>query len=337
MAAVTLKDVAQRAGVSRAAVSRTFTPGASVSAKTRAKVQQAADALGYSPNLLARSLITRKTQLIGLVSNNFHNPVFLQIFDLFTRALQEVGLRPLLVNLSDETDPARSVQLLRAYSVDGVIVASSHVTDGFAQAFADAGLPVVHAFGRPTPPLGGGACGVHVVAIDNIAAGHMAAASLVARGYRNLGFLGGPEGASTTQDRLAGFLQGAAEHGLKVQVSFAGHYSFAAGRGEMARLLRSPMAEAYFCADDVLSIGALSALQEAGLRVPQDIGIIGLNDMDMAGWANINLTTIHQPFAAIVRMSIELMMASLQRPETVPQTKLFECHIVERGSLRARP
>ena len=137
--AVTLKDVAERAGVSRAAVSRTFTEGASVSAKTRAKVEAAATALGYSPNMLARSLTTRKTQLIGLVSNNFHNPVFLQIFDLFTRALQEQGLRPLLVNLSDETDPARSVQLLRQYSVDGVIVASSHLPSGFARAFRRCG------------------------------------------------------------------------------------------------------------------------------------------------------------------------------------------------------
>ena len=102
--AVTLKEVALRAGVSRSAVSRAYTEGASVSAKTRKKVEKAADELGYSPNILARSLTTRRTKLIGLVSNNFHNPMFLQIFDLFTRGLQERGLRPLLVNLTDETD-----------------------------------------------------------------------------------------------------------------------------------------------------------------------------------------------------------------------------------------
>ena len=109
----TLAMVAERAGVSRSAVSRTFTAGASVSTATRAKVMQAAEALGYSTNLLARSLTTRQTGMVGLVLNNFHNPVFLQIFDLFTRGLQDRGLRPLLVNLSGETDPARSVQLLR--------------------------------------------------------------------------------------------------------------------------------------------------------------------------------------------------------------------------------
>ena len=330
--AITLKDVAERAGVSRAAVSRSFTDGASVSAKTRAKVEKAASELGYSPNLLARSLTTRKTQLIGLVSNNFHNPVFLQIFDLLTRGLQDLGLRPLLVNLSDEIDPARSVRMLRQYSVEGVIVASSHLPEGFARAFRDAGLPVVHAFGRATPTPD-----VHVVGIDNGLAGRMAAQTLIARGYRRIGFMGGPDQASTTQDRLAGFVAAAGAQGVTPLVSFAGAYSFEAGRIEMARLLRGAPAEAYFCGDDVLSIGALSAAQDAGLAVPGDLGIIGLNDMAMAGWQNIALTTIHQPFAAIVASSIELIVASFADPGAVPEVRLFPCHIVERRTLRPLP
>lgn len=327
--AITLKDVAELAGVSRAAVSRTFTEGASVSTKTRDKVERAADALGYSPNMLARSLTTRKTQLVGLVSNNFHNPVFLQIFDLFTRIIQDRGLRPLLVNLSDETDPARSVRLLRQYSVEGVIVATSHLPDGFARAFRDAALPVVHTFGRASV-----AQDVPVVGIDNVEAGRMAAKTLIARGYRRLGFLGGPEQASTTQDRLAGFADAAAEHGLPVTASFAGAYSFEAGRAEMVRLLQATVAEAYFCADDVLSIGALAAVQGVGLKVPADLGIIGLNDMEMAGWANIALTTIHQPFEAIIRSSIDLIISSFSDPGRLPEVRLFPCHIVERSTLR---
>ena len=326
----TLKDVAERAGVSRAAVSRTFTEGASVSPRMRARVEQAAAELGYSPNMLARSLTTRRTQLVGLVSNNFRNPVFLQIFDLFTRAIQDRGLRPLLVNLTDETDPARSVQLLRQYSVDGVIVASSHLPAGFAPAFRAAGMPVVHAFGRATDLPE-----VDVVAIDNLAAGRLAAETLITRGYRTLGFVGGPEGASTTQDRLTGFRAVAEEHGRPVTASFAGAYSFDAGRAEMQRLLQAPeRPEAWFCADDVLSIGALSALQDAGLNVPRDAGLIGLNDMEMAAWANIGLTTIHQPFDAIVQASVDLIAESLANPDRAPQVRLFPCHVVERRTLR---
>jgi DNA-binding LacI/PurR family transcriptional regulator len=330
--AITLKEVAERAGVSRAAVSRTFTEGASVSAKTRAKVEAAATELGYSPNMLARSLTTRRTQLIGLVSNNFHNPVFLQIFDLFTRAIQSRGLRPLLVNLSDENDPARSVQLLRQYSVDGVIVASSHLPEGFACAFRKAGLPVVHAFGRATASPD-----VPIVAIDNAAAGHLAAQTLALRGYRRVGFLGGPMQASTTQDRLAGFTAAAQDLGLTVSIGYAGAYGFDAGRAAMQDLLPEKMAEAWFCADDVLSIGALSAAQDAGLRVPEDLGIIGLNDMEMSGWANIALTTIHQPFEAIVEASVDLVRACIADPEAAPEVRLFPCHVVERRTLRPLP
>ena len=98
--AITLKEVAERAGVSRSAVSRCFTEGASISDKARAKIEKAATELGYRPNALASSLTTGRTKLVGLVSNNFHNPIFLEVFDLFTRALQDLGLRPLLVNLS---------------------------------------------------------------------------------------------------------------------------------------------------------------------------------------------------------------------------------------------
>ncbi|WJY20327.1 LacI family DNA-binding transcriptional regulator [Fontisubflavum oceani] len=328
--AVTLKDVAERAGVSRSAVSRTFTEGASVSEKTRRKVEKAADELGYSPNALASSLTTGRTKLIGLVSNNFHNPIFLEVFDLFTRGLQERGLRPLLVNLSDEIDPANSVRMLRQYSVDGVIVASSTLPPSFSKAFRDAGVPVVHSFGRrsSTPE-------VHVVGIDNQECGRMAGRTLIDRGYTRVAFLGGPERATSTQDRFAGFMDVMrANPEIEVSHSFASDYSFDAGRVEMTKQLMTDPAQAYFCGDDVLSIGALSAVEDAGLSVPGDVGLIGLNDMEMARWENIDLTTIRQPIPEIINSSIDLVVATVDRPDRTPEARLFPCEIVERGTLR---
>jgi len=296
----------------------------------RRRVEKAATKLGYSPNALASSLTTGRTKLIGLVSNNFHNPIFLEVFDLFTRALQDKGLRPLLVNLTDETEPENSVRMLKQYSVDGVVVASSTLPPGFAKAFRDAGVPVVHSFGRPTS-----APQVHVVGIDNVECGRMAARTLVNRGYRNVGFLGGPETATSTQDRMHGFMSELEGHSeVAVSYSFADAYSFDAGRREMLRLLTGKSAQAYFCGDDVLSIGALSAIEGNNLSVPGDIGIIGLNDMEMAGWENINLTTIRQPIRQIVSSSIELMVAMLEEPNRYPEARIFGCTIVERGSLR---
>jgi len=331
--AVTLKEVAERAGVSRSAVSRTFTEGASVSPGTRAKVEKAAAELGYSPNALASSLTTGRTKLIGLVSNNFRNPLLLEVFDRFTLGLQARGLRPLLVNLSNETDPANSVRMLRQYSVDGVIVASSTLPPSFAGAFRDAGVPVVHSFGRYTSSPH-----VHVVGIDNVACGRMAAEALVSHGYTRVAFLGGPETATSTQDRARGFFGALSKYpAISASASYATAYSFDAGHVEMTKLLMADPAEAYFCGDDVLSVGALAAVKGAGLSVPDDIGLIGLNDMEMSGWHNIDLTTIRQPVAEIIEASIDLVVATIESPARQPETRLFPCRLIERGTLRAPP
>lgn len=329
--AVTLKDVAALAGVSTSAVSRCFTEGASVAPSTREKIHKAAEELGYHPNALASSLTTGRTKLVGLISDNFHNPIFLEVFDLVTRALQDRGLRPLLVNLSDKKDPAASVRLLQQYSVDAVIVASSTLPVSFAESFQAAGVPVVHSFGRYVPKPK-----VNVVGIDNKAAGHMAAQELVRRGYRKIAMLAGPASATSTEDRHFGFLdalQGKPD--LQITTSFAKAYSYEAGWEEMNRLLaEGPLAEAYFCGDDVLSIGALSALEAAGMSVPDDVGLIGFNDMEMAHWRTINLTTIRQPIPEVVRLSVEMVVQMLGDAPDQPRAHLLPCEVVERGTLR---
>ncbi len=123
---------------------------------------------------------------------------------------------------------------------------------------------------------------------------------------------------------------------VEVSESVASAYSFDAGRAEMLRLLEGTPAEAYFCGDDILSIGALSAISDHGLKVPDDIGLIGLNDMEMSRWQNINLTTIRQPVKQIIDSSIELVVAMIQDPDRYPEARLFSCEIIERGTLRPR-
>jgi DNA-binding LacI/PurR family transcriptional regulator len=330
-AIVTLREVAERARVSRSAVSRTFTPGASVSARMRARVEKAAAELGYSPSVLAAALTTGRTKLIGLVSTNFQNPVFLEVFDRFTRGLQERALRPLLVNLSGGMTLERAVAMLRQYSVDGVILASSTLPAAFPLAFREAGLPVVHCFGRwQRSPA------VDVVGIDNRRCGALAAETLLARGYRRIAFLGGPARATSTEDRLAGFRKGLERKaGVRLSTSFAESYSFYAGRLAMQRLLaRGKPAEAYFCGDDILSIGAMTALREAGFRVPEDVGILGVNDMDMAGWPGIALTTLRQPVPEIIDASIARIADLMEDGTARPVARLFDCSVVERGTLR---
>ena len=166
----------------------------------------------------------------------------------------------------------------------------------------------------------------------------MAVRTLIERGYRKIAFLGGPETATSTQDRFTGFLDEVRKHpNVEVSHSFAEAYSFEAGRAEMVRLLAAgPPAEAYFCGDDVLSIGVMSAIEKNGLQVPDDIGLIGLNDMEIAGWQNIDLTTIHQPIGEIIKASVELITTMLDEPEIRPEARLFPCRIVERGTLKPK-
>lgn len=326
---VTIKDVARKAGVSRSAVSRTFTEGASVSAKMREKVERAARQLGYQPNLIARSLSTNRTKLIGLVANNFHNPLFLEIFDLFTRELQARGLRPLLVNLTDDTEPAASVRMLRQYNVDGVIVASSTLPAQFANAFAEANIPVVHTFGRYTPTPD-----VNVVGINNFHCGEMAAQTLIDHGYKRIAFLGGPKNATSTEDRAAGFAAKMKELGRITTVTvFADDYRYDAGQRAMRTILDRGV-DAVFCGDDVICMGAMDAARQAGLRVPEEVGFLGFNDLAMAGWSAYGLSTIRQPVAEIILSSVDLVVMMLENPDRAPETRLFPCTVVERSSLR---
>ena len=329
--AVTLKEVAERAGVSRSAVSRTFTEGASVSDKTRRKVEKAARDLGYRPSMIARSLATNRTELIGLIANNFQNPVFLEVFDLYTRALQERGLRPLLVNLTDQSDHQASIDMLRQYRVDGVIVATSTLPPDFATAFREAGVPVVHAFGRFSS-----APDVHVVGIDNIHCGAMAADVLKKHGYRSAAFLGGPEGATSTQDRMEGFREQAERIGLELtDICYAEAYDYKAGGRAMAHLLSKGQPEALFCGDDLICMGAMDAARDRGLAIPADIGFLGFNDMSMAAWHTYDLTTIRQPVKEIIATSVEQVVSLVEEANRTPEARLFPCTVVERGSLQA--
>ncbi len=329
--AVTLKDVAERAGVSRSAVSRTYTDGASVSDKTRKKVERAAKALGYSPSLIARSLATNRTKLIGLVADNFGNPVFLEVFDRFTDELQKRGLRPLLVNLKSETDPESSAGLLRQYNVDGVILASSTLPTDFAAAFRDTGIPVIHAFGRHDTPA-------HVVGIDNERCGEMAAQTLIDRGYEAIALLAGPKTATSAQDRATGFERRMNAAGRAIVAThYASRYAYSAGRDAMAELLQMARPDAVFCGDDLIAIGGMDTARAQGLAIPDDIGILGFNDMSMAGWSALDLTTIRQPIGDIILSAVDLVVSMIETPDQTAKIQLFPCSVVERGTLRPLP
>lgn len=294
---------------------------------------KAASELGYRPSLIARSLATKRTKLIGLVANNFQNPIFLEVFDLFTSELQQRGYRPLLVNLTNEVDPEKSVQLLHQYNVDAVIVATSTLPVKFASEFRKAGIPVIHTFGKYDTSER-----VHIVGIDNFRCGAMAAETLAARQYKSVAVLGGPISATSTKDRVDGFISASDRLGLEVaDVRYAENYTYRAGQVAMQPLLDLPNVEAVFCGDDIICMGAIDAARGRGLSIPDDLGFLGFNDMNMSGWDGYNLTTIGQPIRDIILSSVELAAAIVNDPARSAEIRLFPCTIVERGTLKPLP
>jgi DNA-binding LacI/PurR family transcriptional regulator len=329
----TAQQVADAAGVSISAVSRTFTKGASVSSRMRERVLAAAEALDYRPNQLARSLMTGRTELVGLVSNHFANPAFMEVFDLFTRELQLRGLRPLLANLGQQDDGRAALDMMQQYNVDAVLIATSAPPAGFAASCRDAGLPVLHVFGR----AGRGAA-VPVVTVDNVAGGVMVGEAMLARGLRRLAFLGGARDDAASQDRHKGFLAALTAAKARVQTeTHADDYTHEHGRIAMHALLDAhPGIDGVFCGDDILALGAIDACRERGVIVPDQVSVVGFDDMPLAAWAGYGLTTVRQPIAAMVLHAIERIVAWMENPQATPRSRLFPCELVLRQSLRQR-
>ncbi len=327
---VTAKNVAELAGVSISAVSRTFTEGASASQKTRNKVLAAAESLGYQPNLLARSLITGRTELIGLVSNNFHNPAYMEIFNLFTLGLQKHGFRPLLINLSGDEEANKAVATLQQYNVDAIIVASSTLPPDLLKKSMKLQVPIVHAFGKTQPKSN-----IQVVGADNYQGGRLAANLLIERNYRKIAFLGGPQEASSTKDRLKGFREELKFNGFDLSLEIFGKtYSHDVGRDLMHTILQAHSIDAVFCGDDILAIGAIDACYEAKVSVPEQVGVIGFNDIAMASWSAYKLTTIRQPIGDIIVAAVNQAINLINNPKIASSKIIFPCEALIRKTLR---
>ena len=164
----------------------------------------------------------------------------------------------------------------------------------------------------------------------------MAADLLWERGYRRIAYLGGPRTAPSTEDRVKGFRRRLLAHGLRPVTEVYGHsFSYGVGNILMRQLLHSCDADAVFCGDEILAMGAIDACREAGISVPGEMGIIGFDDMPMASWSAYDLTTVRQPIAVIITTAVKLILSIVGKPKLAAETRLFACEGIVRGTLRA--
>jgi DNA-binding LacI/PurR family transcriptional regulator len=328
---VTATDVARLAGVSQSAVSRVFTPGASASKKTIAKVRAAAEQLGYRPNVLARSLITGRTRIIGLVVAYLENQFYPVALEKLSHALQSRGYHLLVFMAGNATQcVGKVIDELLDYQVDGIITASVAVTNDLASRCDAAGIPVVmFNRGQDDPRLS-------EVTSDNVAGGRTVARFLLAGGHRRIAHIAGWQGSSTGRDRARGFRQGLAEAGLEPVALIDGMYRRETA-ADIARELCGGAAppDAIFVGNDHMAFGVLDALRfELGMSVPGDVSIVGYDDVPLASWPAYDLTTIRQPVDRMVEETVGTLLGRIDGTDSEPRKIRIECPLILRGTAR---
>ncbi len=312
---VTLSDVALLAGVSQSAVSRTYTPGASVAPATRERVVQAAAQLGYRPNAIARTLTTRRSRMIGVVVSYLQNQFYPVVIEKLSQALQRHGYHVLLfVSDGHETGATVDDKLMDVmqYQVDGLVLASVTLSSAIAQGCRAAGVPVV-LFNRTAPIEG-----VHCVASDNHAGGRLAAQTLIEAGCQRIAYIAGLEDASTQIEREQGFIERLGQAGVEVFARAVGRYSYE-GACEATRALCSKPAkpDGIFVANDHMALAVMDTLRsELGLRVPQDISVIGFDNVPQSAWPAYGLTTITQDAQTMVDVTVDLLLQAIASDST---------------------
>ncbi|MDT0156054.1 LacI family DNA-binding transcriptional regulator [Microbacterium sp. ARD32] len=327
----TIEEVAALAGVSRSTVSRVVNGSTAVSAEALAAVQRAIAELNYAPNRAARSLASRNTQAIGLVvpedTTRFFGDPFL------ASVVAGIGARladsDYILNLLIANDDAggKMVRFVRNGAVDAAIIVSHHASDTFVESIADA-VPVVFG-GRPAVLRDTDI----VIDVDNAAAAREAVAHLLALGRRRIATITGTMTMSVSMDRRDGFLAELADAGLESAGEVDGGFSEQGGADAARQLLAQPeVPDAIFAASDLMARGAIAVLRSAGLRVPEDVAVIGFDDSVVATASD--LTSVRQPMfhqgEILAELTIDLL--SGHRP---PPLTLLPTELVVRGSAPA--
>ncbi len=327
---VTSMEVARLAGVSQSAVSRVFTPGASASKKTIEKVRQAAEQLGYRPNVLARAVVSGKSRIIGLVVAYLNNQFYPEALERLTNTLQERGYHVMIFMASNQAENVDSVvEELLDFQVDGIIAASVALSSTLYERCRTVGVPMV-LFNRAQDDLT-----MSSVTSDNVAGGRKAAEFLLAGGHEKIGYIAGWEGASTQRDREAGFVAALQEAGVKLHARGAGNFIAEQAREATLRMFASDPPDAVFVANDHMAISVMDTLRfELGLQIPADVSVLGYDDVAVASWPAYNLTTIRQPANRMVAETVDILLSKIENPAAAPRRTEIDGPLIVRGSAR---
>ena len=305
-----IREVARLAGVSVATVSRTLTSPERVLPQTRDRVNAAVEQAGYRPNLMAVQFRSRRTGNLVILVPTIANTFFARVISGAQKAAQAAGYRLLLCDTQGREELERQfADLVHAHQADGVIQLRAY--DPFEHSSPGADLPPIV-----------NACEVDregrfpTISLDNFAAAKAMTQHLLALGHRRIGLIKGSKGSPLTRERLAGYEAALHEAGVPFDEALVCHGNFSldagfAGAATMLALAQRP--SALFCENDEMAIGALKRLKQEGLRVPQDISVVGFDDIPMAAYCDPPLTTIAQPAETFGEKAVEMLIALIEK------------------------
>ena len=328
MGEVTIKDIAEQTGVSYATVSRTLNHLSGVSPATRDKVLAAAEEMGYRPNIHARSLKTNKTNTIALVLPDISNPFFADIAYAVDEYAFKHGYTTVVCNTNwNEELEKMHLDQLQNQRVDGII-------------YKPAGKLPVDLSGVSIPSVILSCIpgeNNNYIEIDNYKGGQIAADHLIGCGYKHFAFIGGSKNSQSNEIRINGYRDRLAEHGFKLDKSHILYGGFSIESGcKMAKVLleKFPEVDGIFCGNDVIALGVLQHLMEINKRIPEDIGVIGFDDIMLAGLPQIQMTTVAQPRSQMGILSAEMLINNIDNKDDQKHHIMLEPELVVRRSTR---
>ena len=330
----TLDEVARAAGVSRATASRAVNGGHRVSPAAREAVEAAVRSLGYAPNPAARSLVTQRTDTVAVVvpepdERVFSDPFFARTVRAVTRPLADRGLQTVLLLAAGGEDEERVLRYLDPRHLDGAIVVSHHRATRLPAHVARVGLPSVFV-GRPWSDTEQ----VSYVDTDNVAGGRDATQVLLDRGCRRVGTIAGPADMTAGVDRAAGWRAALERAGQRADALVHGDFTETGGADAAAELLdRHPDLDGIFAASDLMAAGALKELAARGRRVPDDVAVIGYDDLGVPERTEPPLTTMHNPISEMAGQAARLLLEQLDGTQgPIPVRVIYPPTVVRRGT-----
>lgn len=336
---VTMDEVARAAGVSQATVSRVVNGNPRVNSDAKRQVERAIERLGFVPNVAARTLVTRRSDSIGVVITEpatrvFGDPFFAQVLRGVSAALTARRQKLVLFLPQDSAEERDLEPYLMAGHVDGVIMYSLHGDDPLPAQLHARGIPVVVG---GLPPVG---AAVSYVDNDNRGGALLATGHLLGLGRRRVGTVTGPLDMPAAIDRLAGYHEALQIAGIRAEqaLEVEGAFTQESGVDAMRRLLaRSPDLDGVFVASDLMAAGALQVLQEAGRRVPQDVAVIGFDDAPIALTTRPTLSSVRQSLDPMGRELANLLLASIEHRDQVVRKVVLATELIVRESSGGQP